>query len=55
MKRTREFQQKMHLHVDGIPGEDTLMQLMRETHTAPSVLLQTTHATPDANTQEKHS
>ncbi|MCU6215021.1 ExeA family protein [Enterobacter bugandensis] len=55
MKRTREFQQKMHLHVDGIPGEDTLMQLMRETHTTPSVLLQATHATPDANTQEKHS
>ncbi|MFS9769434.1 peptidoglycan-binding protein [Enterobacter chuandaensis] len=55
MKRTREFQQKMHLHVDGIPGEDTLMQLMRETHTTPSVLLQATHDTPDAKTQEKHS
>ncbi|MDR2262395.1 MAG: peptidoglycan-binding protein [Enterobacter asburiae] len=41
MKRTREFQQKMHLHVDGIPGEDTLMQLMRETHSTPSVLIQT--------------
>jgi general secretion pathway protein A len=40
MKRTREFQQKMHLHVDGIPGEDTLMQLMRDTNTTPSVLLQ---------------
>ncbi|MFZ5294735.1 peptidoglycan-binding protein [Enterobacter bugandensis] len=52
MKRTREFQQKMNLHVDGIPGEDTLMQLMRETHTTPSVLLQ---ATSDAKTQEKHS
>ena len=55
MKRTREFQQKMHLLVDGIPGEDTLMQLMRETHTTPSVLLQATHDTPDAKTQEKHS
>lgn len=42
MKRTREFQQKMHLHVDGIPGEETLMQLMRVTNTTPSVLLQTT-------------
>ncbi|WP_368528949.1 ExeA family protein [Enterobacter cloacae] len=53
MKRTREFQQKMHLHVDGIPGEDTLMQLMRETHTTPSVLIQTTQANP--TTQEKHA
>ncbi|MCG3098160.1 peptidoglycan-binding protein [Enterobacter sp. DRP3] len=42
MKRTREFQQKMHLHVDGIPGEETLMQLMRVTNTTPSVLIQTT-------------
>jgi hypothetical protein len=40
MQRTREFQQKMHLHVDGIAGEDTLMQLMRETRTTPSVLIQ---------------
>lgn len=55
MKRTREFQQKMHLHVDGIPGEDTLMQLMRETDTAPSVLIQASRSTPDAKKQEKHS
>jgi len=55
MKRTREFQQKMHLRVDGIPGEETLMQLMRDTNTTPSVLLQTPHAAPDAKTQEKHS
>ncbi|HFT0374235.1 TPA: peptidoglycan-binding protein [Enterobacter mori] len=53
MKRTREFQQKMHLRVDGIPGEDTLMRLMRETHTTPSVLIQTTQANP--TTQEKHA
>ena len=53
MKRTREFQQKMHLHVDGIPGEDTLMQLMHETHTTPSVLIQSTQANP--TTQEKHA
>ncbi|MCK7451481.1 ExeA family protein [Enterobacter chengduensis] len=55
MKRTREFQQKMHLHVDGIPGEDTLMQLMRETHSTPSVLIQASQSTPDAKKQEKHS
>ena len=55
MKRTREFQQKMHLHVDGIPGEDTLMQLMRETDTTPSILIQASRSTPDAKTQEKHS
>lgn len=55
VKRTREFQQKMHLHVDGIPGEDTLMQLMRETHSTPSVLIQASQSTPDAKKQEKHS
>lgn len=55
MKRTREFQQKMNLHVDGIPGEDTLMQLMRETNTTPSVLIQASRSTPDAKKQEKHS
>ena len=53
MKRTREFQQKMHLHVDGIPGEDTLMQLMRVTNSTPSVLIQATRTTPDAKMQEK--
>lgn len=31
----------MHLRVDGIPGEETLMQLMRDTNTTPSVMLQT--------------
>ncbi|HDW3273852.1 TPA: peptidoglycan-binding protein [Enterobacter asburiae] len=55
VKRTREFQQQMHLHVDGIPGEDTLMQLMRETHSTPSVLIQASRSTPDAKKQEKHS
>ncbi|HDR2161924.1 TPA: peptidoglycan-binding protein [Enterobacter cancerogenus] len=55
MKRTREFQQKMDLHVDGIPGEDTLMQLMRETNSTPSVLLQASHTLADAKTQEKNS
>ena len=55
MKRTRAFQHKMHLHVDGIPGEETLMQLMRETNTTPSVLIQASHAIPDAKMQEKHS
>ena len=55
MKRTREFQQKMNLQVDGIPGEETLMQLMRETNTTPSVLIQTSQAATDAQTAEKHS
>ncbi|KJM62567.1 peptidoglycan-binding domain-containing protein, partial [Enterobacter hormaechei] len=53
MKRTREFQQKMHLHVDGIPGEETLMQLMRVTNSTPGVLIQATRTTPDAKMQEK--
>lgn len=43
----------MHLRVDGIPGEETLMQLMRETHTTPSVQIQASQTTP--NTQEKHA
>lgn len=53
MKRTREFQQQMKLHVDGIPGEDTLMQLMRVTNSTPSVLIQAARTTVDAKTQEK--
>lgn len=55
MKRTREFQQRMNLHVDGIPGEDTLMQLMRATNTTPSVLLQASHVTHNTSPQEKRS
>lgn len=55
MKRTREFQQKMQLRVDGLPGEDTLMQLMRETNTTPSVLIQASHVAVKTNAQEKKS
>lgn len=40
-KRTREFQNKAGLHVDGIAGEETLMQLMRATNSTPAVLMQT--------------
>lgn len=36
--RTRQFQQNMHLHVDGLPGEETLMQLMRVNHTTPAIV-----------------
>lgn len=55
MQRTREFQQKMNLHVDGIAGEDTLMQLMRETKTTPSVLIQSANTSANTPAQEKHS
>ena len=55
MQRTREFQQKMNLHVDGIAGEDTLMQLMRETKTTPSVLIQSANTSVNTTAQEKHS
>lgn len=55
MKRTRAFQEKLNLHVDGIPGEDTLMQLMRETHATPSVLIQAPQTTAGAAPQEKHA
>lgn len=43
----------MHLHVDGIPGEETLMQLMRVNNSTPGVLIQATRTTPDAKMQEK--
>jgi len=36
--RTKAFQKDMHLNVDGLPGEDTLMQLMRVNHTTPAIL-----------------
>lgn len=54
MQRTRIFQQQMNLHVDGIPGEDTLMQLMRVTNTTPSVLIQASQPAAGAKTQEKN-
>ena len=53
MKRTREFQKKMHLHVDGLPGEETLMQLMLDTHTTPSVLLQASRSTDMSSVEKK--
>ncbi|MGL4430845.1 MAG: peptidoglycan-binding domain-containing protein [Silvania sp.] len=36
--RTREFQQKNRLHVDGLPGEETLMQLMRVNNITPTIV-----------------
>lgn len=36
--RTKAFQKNMHLNVDGLPGEETLMQLMRVNHTTPAIL-----------------
>lgn len=50
MARTRTFQKKMQLKVDGIAGEETLMQLMRDTNTTPAVLLKTTSPTPHEKT-----
>lgn len=52
-KRTREFQEKVGLHVDGIVGEETLMQLMRTTNNTPSVTLQTAATNSQPNTQGK--
>lgn len=36
--RTKAFQKNMHLNVDGLPGEETLMQLMRVNRTTPAIL-----------------
>ncbi len=38
VKRTRDFQTKEKLNVDGLPGEETLMQLMRVNNTTPAIL-----------------
>lgn len=40
-KRTRDFQRQAGLHVDGIAGEETLMQLMRATNSTPGVVMST--------------
>ena len=50
-KRTREFQGKAGLHVDGIAGEETLMQLMRATNSVPGVLAQTLSQKQEHKTQ----
>ncbi|MBM3073622.1 peptidoglycan-binding protein [Enterobacter sp. RHBSTW-00994] len=54
-KRTREFQLKMKLHADGIPGEETLMRLMREANTTPGVLIQAPDSTAHPATRGKNS
>lgn len=55
MQRTRAFQEKMHLEVDGIPGEETLMQLMRANNATPQLLLQTSGRQAEQTTKEKQS
>lgn len=52
-RRTREFQGKTGLHVDGIVGEETLMQLMRAANSTPGVVTQTATVNPPAKTQGK--
>lgn len=39
MQRTRDFQNKAGIHVDGLPGEETLIQLMRSVNMTPSVII----------------
>ncbi|MDU2021546.1 MAG: peptidoglycan-binding protein [Leclercia adecarboxylata] len=52
-KRTREFQSVAQLNVDGIPGEDTLMQLMRFNNTTPAILTPVSKTTPQTLAQGK--
>lgn len=52
-KRTREFQERAGLHVDGIVGEETLMQLMRATNSTPDIMMQTATVNPQPKTQGK--
>jgi len=55
VKRTREFQAQTQLNVDGMPGEETLMQLMRVNNTTPTILTPTadtaTHTLAKGKTQ----
>jgi len=55
VKRTREFQAQSRLNVDGMPGEETLMQLMRVNNTTPTILTPTadtaTHTLAKGKTQ----
>lgn len=46
-KRTRTFQSQKGLKVDGIAGEETLMQLMRATNSTPDVIMQSASLTQD--------
>jgi len=52
-KRTREFQSVAQLNVDGIPGEDTLMQLMRFNNTTPAILTPVSETAPHTLAQGK--
>lgn len=51
--RTRTFQQKMQLDVDGLPGEATLMQLMRVNHTTPAIITPLADKEPATRTKGK--
>ena len=53
VKRTREFQAQAKLNVDGMPGEDTLMQLMRTNNTIPTILTPVVNTAPQARVQGK--
>lgn len=46
VKRTREFQSSARLNVDGMPGEETLMQLMRINNTTPAIVTPVTDTPP---------
>lgn len=46
VKRTREFQSSTRLNVDGMPGEETLMQLMRINNTTPAIVTPLTDTPP---------
>ncbi|AXF65550.1 MULTISPECIES: ExeA family protein [unclassified Leclercia] len=53
VQRTREFQAQAGLNVDGMPGEETLMQLMRANNTIPTVITQVADTAPQVLAQGK--
>lgn len=53
VKRTRQFQTIARLNIDGLPGEDTLMQLMRINNTTPAILTPLADPAPQAQAEGK--
>lgn len=55
VKRTRQFQTLARLSVDGMAGEDTVMQLMRFNNTTPAILTPVADPAPQAQAEGKHN
>ncbi|WP_058911167.1 ExeA family protein [Entomohabitans teleogrylli] len=52
VQRIRDFQHRVGIHADGIPGEDTLIYLMRATNMTPAIATDVQPAERDIATQQ---